>query len=138
MIGPGSGVAPLEVIAIRLGESRHVDPSAAWALKIYRPSIAAGHFGVSGLPGQYFDLVKIQFLASSPVAKSPTRESGPCPVITETNHRPLVITLASNRGKMSIDAICAMARQIATHNSNQTESNDGAGSSERRNGQHSE
>jgi len=30
-----------------------------------------GHFGVSGLPGQYLDLVKIQFLASASVSKSP-------------------------------------------------------------------
>jgi hypothetical protein len=30
-----------------------------------------GHFGASGLLGQYFDLVKIQFLASASVSKSP-------------------------------------------------------------------
>jgi hypothetical protein len=30
-----------------------------------------GHFGASGLLGQYLDLVKIQFLASASVSKSP-------------------------------------------------------------------
>jgi hypothetical protein len=30
-----------------------------------------GHFGASGLLGQYFDLVKIQFFASVSVSKSP-------------------------------------------------------------------
>jgi hypothetical protein len=30
-----------------------------------------GHFGTSGLSGQYFDLVKIQFFASASVSKSP-------------------------------------------------------------------
>jgi hypothetical protein len=29
------------------------------------------HFGASGLLGQYFDLVKIQFFASASVSKSP-------------------------------------------------------------------
>jgi hypothetical protein len=35
------------------------------------PRAFGGHFGVSGLLGQYLDLVKIQFLASASVAKSP-------------------------------------------------------------------
>lgn len=50
-------------------------------------------FGVRsyfGLPGQYFDLVEIQCLASASVSKCPMCESGPFPVFTETNHRPLV------------------------------------------------
>jgi hypothetical protein len=35
------------------------------------PGAFGGHFGASGLPGQYLDLVKIQFLASASVSKSP-------------------------------------------------------------------
>lgn len=72
MVGAGSGVASPEVIAIRLREPSHVDPPASRALKVYRPFIAPGHYGVAGLPGQYLDLVKIQSLASLSVAKFPT------------------------------------------------------------------
>jgi hypothetical protein len=50
-----------------------------------------GHFGASGLPGQYFDLVEIQSMASASVAKSPMWESGPFPVFTATNQRPSLI-----------------------------------------------
>jgi hypothetical protein len=35
------------------------------------PRFREGYFGKSGLPGQYFDLVKIQLLASASVSKSP-------------------------------------------------------------------
>jgi hypothetical protein len=35
------------------------------------PRFREGYFGTSGLPGQYFDLVKIQLLASASVSKSP-------------------------------------------------------------------
>jgi hypothetical protein len=35
------------------------------------PRAFGGHFGASGLLGQYLDLVKIQFLASASVSKSP-------------------------------------------------------------------
>jgi hypothetical protein len=42
--------------------------------------------------------------------------NGSDPVVTETNQRPLVIALASNRGNMSIGAICAPVRPIATSN----------------------
>jgi hypothetical protein len=35
------------------------------------PRFREGYFGTSGLPGQYFDLVKIELLASASVSKSP-------------------------------------------------------------------
>lgn len=40
MIGPGSGVPSHIGVAIRLRLPGHVDPPAAWTLKIYGPSIA--------------------------------------------------------------------------------------------------
>lgn len=42
---------------------------------------------------QFFDLVEIQRCASSSVAKSPTRDSGPYPAVTTTVHRPFLIIL---------------------------------------------
>ena len=42
---------------------------------------------------QSFDLVEIQRCASSSVAKSPTRDSGPYPIVTTTVHRPFLIIL---------------------------------------------
>jgi hypothetical protein len=59
-----------------------------------------GHFGASGSPGQYFDLVEIQSLASASVSKSPIWESGPFPVFTATNQRPPFIISGSKRGKV--------------------------------------
>ena len=56
-----------------------------------RSILPGGHFGASGFLGQYFDLVEIQSLASASVSKSPIWESGPFPVLTATNQRPLLI-----------------------------------------------
>jgi hypothetical protein len=55
----------------------------------------SGHFGASGLPGQYFDLVEIQSMASASVAKSPIWESGPFPVFTATNQRPSPLIISA-------------------------------------------
>jgi hypothetical protein len=60
--------------------------------------LKTAHAGAGGLPGQHWDFLKIQSLASASVSKSPIWESGPFPVFTETNQRPLSIIWGSNSG----------------------------------------
>jgi hypothetical protein len=50
-----------------------------------------GHFGLSAGWDQFFESVAIQRLASSSVAKFPTCETGPYPVLTATVQRPSLI-----------------------------------------------
>jgi hypothetical protein len=49
--------------------SRYIDDRFGELVGV--PRAFGGYFGASGLLGQYLDLVKIQFLASASVAKSP-------------------------------------------------------------------
>ena len=84
--GRGQASAPSGNVDNRLGELVGV------------PRAFGGHFGASGLLGQYFDFVEIQTLASASVSKSPICESGPFPVLTATNQRPLLVISAWNEG----------------------------------------
>jgi hypothetical protein len=50
-----------------------------------------GPIGLSAGWGQSFALVEIQSCASASVAKFPTKETGPCPVVIATAQRPPLI-----------------------------------------------
>ncbi len=69
--------------------------------------------GLSAEWGQSFDLVEIQRCASSSVAKSPTYDAGPYPVVTATAQRPSLIIFVWNFGFSLVPRIGARRRSDA-------------------------
>jgi hypothetical protein len=107
---PSREYAPRQPSRFPAGKSASIKPGRP---RQRRRNGGRGSLGFTGW-GQSFDLVEIQCCASSSVAKSPTWESGPWPVITETNHRPLLVISERNLDLSVIPPICAPARSFAS------------------------